>query len=379
MKNIISNFLNRVRNSKKSNNDEIISNNDEIISNKEVNHYHIIDKYKKEYTTHTPFSDCLDYKDNYLNILDIGCFGQDIPEQYSLQKNIKFFGVDIDRQNINYLKKKYSDNLNYLFYTSEIVAPKNLDVFHKKYKHNFKNKYKNIAFESTVSQKYSGIKPSINQISQKATDVPSKPAKLTIDEILKKNNIDNINFLKIDIDSNDTDVLYGSENLLKNDNLFGVKVEVNFTNPVSSKNIYEPYLYLSDHNFVLHKIITNSYASDKIPENFFYNFSGQNFNGTHLYGDLIFFKTLDKNFIKTLDKYKLLNFCRILEIHNLNGMAAEILLNCKGKFNSKEIKKYLNKLCEKSSFEIFGKVLDYKKFIDLIDDNPQILLNKQFE
>ena len=60
-------------------------------------------------------------------------------------------------------------------------------------------------------------------------------------------------------------------------------------------------------------------------------------------------------------------------------MAAEILLNNKEKFNSEEIKNYLNKLCEKSSFEIFGKVLDYKTFIDLINKNPQILLNKQFK
>jgi len=345
------------------------------IDNDAINKYHIIDKYKKEYTTHTPFSDFLDYKDNYLNILDIGCFGQDVPEQYSLQKNIKFYGVDIDEKNINYLKKKYSNNIDYFFYTYEVVAPKNLDIFYKTYKYNFKNKYQNIAFKSATYQKYSEIKQSINKTNQKTTDALSKPIKSTIDEILLKNNINNVNFLKIDIDGNDVDVLYGCENLLKNDNLFGVKVEVNFSLPNSSKNIYEPYLYLSDHNFVLHKIITNRYGSDKIPEKFFYNFSGQNFNGSDLYGDLIFFKTLDKNFIKTLDKYKLLNFCRILEIYNLNGMAAEILFESKEKFNSKEIEKYLDKLCEKSSLDIFGKILDYKTYINKIYKSPEILLN----
>jgi hypothetical protein len=341
--------------------------------------YHIIDNYKKEYTTHTPFSNCLNFKDNFLNILDIGCFGDSIPEQYSSQKNINFYGVDIDKNNINFLKKKYYNNKNYFFYNNKVVAPKNLDVFHKIYKHNFRNKYKNIHFESATFQKYSEIKKSINQINKKSIDTFTKSNKATIDEILLKNNIDNINFLKIDIDSNDTEVLYGCENLLKKDNLFGIKIEVNFTEPDSPKNIYEPYLYLSDNNFILHKIITNSYTSDKIPEKFFYNFSGQNFNGTDLYGDLIFFKTLDNNFIKTLDKNKLLNFCRILEIHNLNGIAAEILLNSKEKFNSEEVQNYLNKLCEKSSTEIFGKILNYKTFIDLIDDNPQILLNKRFE
>ena len=279
--------------------------NDENIIKK----YNIIDNYKKEYTTHTPFSNCLNSKNNFLNILDIGCFGDSIPEQYSSQKNINFYGVDIDKNNINLLKKKYSKNKNYFFYNNKIIAPKNLDVFHKIYKHNFKNKYKNIHFESTTSQKYSEIKKSINQINKKPTNTLAKSNEVTIDEILLKNNIDNINFLKIDIDSNDVEVLYGSENLLKKDNLFGIKIEVNFTDPHSPKNIYEPYLYLSDHNFILHKIITNSYASDKIPEKFFYNFSAQNLNGTDLYGDMIFFKTLDNNSHLSLSNKSLKNTC----------------------------------------------------------------------
>lgn len=347
-----------------------IKNNDKIAEK-----YKTIARYKKEYTTHTPFSNSLNLKNNYLKILDIGCFGESIPIQYSSQKNINFYGVDISTNNINFLAKKYSNNLNYFFYNNKVMAPKNLDAFHQIYKHSFKNKYKNIAFERTTSQKYSKFKKKINQIDQKQTNSSTKLCEATIDEILLKNNIKNINFLKIDIDSNDTDVLYGCENLLKNDNLFGIKVEVNYTNPVSPKNIYEPYLYLSDHNFVLHKIITSSYASDKIPEKFFYNFSAQNFNGTDVYGDLIFFKTLDNNFIQTLNEDQLINYCRILEIHNLNGIAAEILLINKNKFNSKDLTRYLNKLCEKSSLEIFSKILDYETFISRIDDKPQVLLN----
>jgi len=138
-------------------------------------------------------------------------------------------------------------------------------------------------------------------------------------------------------------------------------------------------LYLSDHNFILHKIITNSYANDKIPKKFFYNFIGQNLNGTDLYGDLIFFKTLDNNFLKNLSKDKLINYCRILEIHNLNGIAAEILLKNNDKFNTEELENYLNKLCEKSSLDLFGKIMNYREYIDRIDKNSKILLNNIWE
>jgi hypothetical protein len=59
-------------------------------------------------------------------------------------------------------------------------------------------------------------------------------------------------------------------------------------------------------------------------------------------------------------------------------MAAEILLKNKKKFHSKELENYLNKLCEKSSLEIFNTILDYKTFISRIDDNPKVLLNNIF-
>jgi 2-polyprenyl-3-methyl-5-hydroxy-6-metoxy-1,4-benzoquinol methylase len=97
MKNLVLNFIKLLTQSKK------IKNNNE---------YQIIDNYKKEYTTNTPFSNCLNLTNNYLNILDIGCFGQNVPEQYSSQKSINFYGIDIDTNIINYLKEKYSNNKN---------------------------------------------------------------------------------------------------------------------------------------------------------------------------------------------------------------------------------------------------------------------------
>jgi len=355
MKNLIPDFIKLLTQSKK------IKNNNE---------YQIIDNYKKEYTTNTPFSNYLNLTNNCLNILDIGCFEQNVPEQYSSQKSINFYGIDIDTNIINYLKEKYSNNKNYFFFNNKIIEPKNLNEFHKIYKHNFKNKYKNIYFEKSTYQKFDEIEKKKN-----LNNTFYKPNETTVDEFIFKNNITKINFLKIDIDSNDVDVLYGCDNLLKKNDLFGIKIEVKYSDPNCSKNIYEPYLYLSDHNFVLHKVITNSYSSDKIPEKFFYNFNGQNLNGTDLYGDLIFFKTLDNNFLKTLDKDQLINYCRILEIHNLNGMAAEILLGNKNKFEFNDLENYLNKLCENSSLKIFNKILDYKTFISRIDDNPKVLLN----
>jgi hypothetical protein len=126
---------------------------------------------------------------------------------------------------------------------------------------------------------------------------------------------------------------------------------------------------------VLDKIITNSYTSNKISKKFFYNIIAQNFSDTDMYRDLIFFKTLDNNFLNNFDKNKLINYCRILEIHKLNDVGAEILLKNKNKFNFKKLENYLNNLCEKSLLEILNTILDYKTFISRINDNPKLLHN----
>jgi hypothetical protein len=56
-------------------------------------------------------------------------------------------------------------------------------------------------------------------------------------------------------------------------------------------------------------------------------------------------------------------------------MAAEILLKNKKQFNSEELENYLNKLCEKSSLDVFGKIMNYREYINRIDKNSKVLLN----
>ena len=64
-----------------------------------------------------------------------------------------------------------------------------------------------------------------------------------------------INFLKIDIDSNDHEVLYGADNLLDNDNFFGLQIEVDFAKAkgVNYRNYIEVLRYMNSKNFNLLK------------------------------------------------------------------------------------------------------------------------------
>ena len=54
------------------------------------------------------------HKENFINILDIGCFGQ-IPEHFTKLKNFNFYGIDIDTEEINRQKNHYKGkNFNFL-------------------------------------------------------------------------------------------------------------------------------------------------------------------------------------------------------------------------------------------------------------------------
>ena len=64
------------------------------------------------------------HEENFINILDIGCFGQ-IPDHLTKLKNFNFYGIDIDTEEINRQKKRYKGK-NFNFFNYKVIEPSNL-------------------------------------------------------------------------------------------------------------------------------------------------------------------------------------------------------------------------------------------------------------
>ena len=77
---------------------------------------------------------------------------------------------------------------------------------------------------------------------------------ITIDEYCKQKNIEAINFMKIDVEGAEYDVLRGSENKLKNGEIHYIQFEYGMRYIEAGVNICEVYDFLSHYGFMVSRI-----------------------------------------------------------------------------------------------------------------------------
>lgn len=315
------------------------------------------------------------HKENFINILDIGCFGQ-IPEHFTKLKNFNFYGIDIDTEEINRQKKHYKGK-NFNFFNYKVIEPSNLSKLRQNFIEPESIKDRFVIEKIQNNHHYiSSSKLSTLNKNQNYTKNYFTEKKTTIDDAF--NNLihpKEVNFLKIDIDSNDHEVLYGADNLLNNDNFFGLQIEVDF---VKKKGNYRNYIevlrYMNSKNFNLLNFVHSRYSSELLPTKYLYNFPGPNYNGSPLMGDLIFFKNFDDKFLEKLSEDDVIKILRLLEIYNQDHIAIELINkiknfpdNIKNEFKSELIKKY--------SLDFFGEILNYEQYCEKYIQNKDKFLN----
>ena len=313
------------------------------------------------------------YKENLISFFDIGCFGT-APHYLADLKNFSFYGIDIDTKEIERQKKHYSSQ-NFEFFNYKVVKPDNLENLREKF--NDTNSNQNLYTLEEV-QGYSHEKTFSNfSKNQNFSKNNFTNEIITIDNAYK-NLIypKEINFLKIDIDANDHEVLYGADNLLDSDRLFGIQIEVDYVKAKGRKfrNFIEVLRYMNHKKFNLHNFINNKYSSDFLPTKYLYSFPGPNENGSPLSGDLIFFKHFDNQFLNKLNNDDYIKILRLLEIYNQDHIAIELINNLEN-FSDNIKNEFKSELIKKYSLDFFGEILNYEQYREKYIQNKDKFLN----
>ena len=305
-------------------------------------------------------------KHSKINVIDLGCYG-DVPDYWKKYKCINFYGFDIDTIEINRQKKKYNNTGKYNFFNFRITEPQNLEKFKELYRSHYydKNFYTQRtvqAYEHEKKKNYNDQQSIINY-NLVSVDIPS----ITIGEIITTNLVPkDINFLKIDIDSNDHEVLYGADKLIDKKELFGIQIEVDFVknkNSNSFRDFTEVTRYLQSKKMVLCNLSTSNYSSNDLPIKYLHSFPGPNLYGCPLMGDMIFFKHLNDEYLKSLNTDQIIKLLRLLEIFNMNHLAIEVLNNIKFSNNEGIFLISRNLLIKKFEQKNFFNFNNYKKYI----------------
>lgn len=156
--------------------------------------------------------------------------------------------------------------------------------------------------------------------------------KISVDSFCASNNINNIDFIKIDTDGNDYNVILGAEDSLVKKNILGLFVECQFhPTPENPENIFSNIdKYLSRIGFSLFDLEIYRYTKSALPGNFQYDIFAQTDKGQTLWGDALFIRDYaSKDFEKiwgAISFEKKIKLICIYELFGLFDSAAELLL-----------------------------------------------------
>jgi FkbM family methyltransferase len=154
-----------------------------------------------------------------------------------------------------------------------------------------------------------------------------------------------IDFIKIDTDGHDFEVLYGAKELLGSMQVIGVEVEVQFhgNSHCYSNTFRNIDRFLTDHGFSLFTLDTWKYSKQDLPGLFTYRIPAQTQTGQIMFGDALYLRDCcgkNKNFFHdiitgkqySLSITKLLKLLCLYEIYCLPDCAAELLNVFKDEF-----------------------------------------------
>jgi hypothetical protein len=169
---------------------------------------------------------------------------------------------------------------------------------------------------------------------------------------------DPLDFLKIDTDGSDIQVLLGTERLLQEGAFLGVMIEAQFQGlPHEYANTFANIdRFLRAHGFQLYDLDRNRYTRFVLPGLFEYDITAQTLTGQALWGDALYFRDLAHPQYQEMWKYvvsreRVLKLVALFDLHGLPDCAAELLLAHPGLTTEAERTQLLDLLVKSAGFD----------------------------
>ncbi len=263
-------------------------------------------------------------------MIDIGASGGAVKEWARLGRHLRVVGFEPDEREYINLSARKSQNKN-VTYLNTLV--------HKEYSPKVKfNLY-------AVQQLSSLFQPNVDLLSKFGkTDTwrVARSVEVKVDSLdnqLRKNNIEDVDFVKIDTQGSELAVLEGAKGILDGA-AFGVYVEAEFTPVYKDQPLFSDVdTFLRRHGFQLFEIIRSKYWKRPVNGTFVKS------KGQIMYGDMLYLRSFEHfdNMLKArpdagFRKSKLLKAAAIAILYDHMDYALEILqeLSSSGLIDEKE-------------------------------------------
>jgi FkbM family methyltransferase len=303
-------------------------------------------------------------------LLDVGCSGGINPLFRSLgEKNLFALGFDPMTMEIDRLSKE--EQFENIYYINSFVGLPESTDYRKERSHNpwGNNPWGRLSVNSALNTLADSKLSNKDKNDWKAEKLSVSSERKTLDEIVNESH-SIPNFIKIDVDGADLEVLYSSTTTLADPRLLGVQIEVNYfgTEDVHDNTFHNIDRLLRGFGFELFDLSTRRYSNSALPSKFLLGVPAQSLTGRILQGDAIYFRdvarTPDSLQLVGLD---LLKLCALFEFYNLPDCACEILT--KFREHIEPILDIDNALDEITKLN-YPNQSSYRSYLDRFSKNP---------
>ncbi len=197
---------------------------------------------------------------------------------------------------------------------------------------------------------------------------------INLPTFLAEKGVSSADFLKLDIDGPDFDILQSLSGMLADVKLIGVGLEVNFcgTGDPTEHAFHNTDLFMKQQGFELFGLSVRPYSAAALPERYTSSFPAQAVSGRPLQGDALYVRDLCSplwaDLAKQYGPHKLLKLAAIFATFGLPDCAAEVLTTHRAAISwLLDVDYALNLLVAQSSHAESG--LDYPLLIEAFNRN----------
>lgn len=214
----------------------------------------------------------------------------------------------------------------------------------------------------------------VKEVFNAGAEVRLTDRHISLDDYVLQSGIHNVDFVKIDTDGHDIEVILGGKEMLRAQGVLGISVESQMhgaAHPYSNTFANIDRL-LREWGFSLFDLDLWRYSRRSLPDNFYYQIPAQTMTGQIQWGEAVYFRDLARPDYEQMHGFaaglaKKIKLTCLFELYGLPDCSAQILVQLQEQTGDRFFSTLLDELVKTYR----GSRLPYAKFLEHFDADPK--------
>lgn len=278
---------------------------------------------------------CEALRDSQFMLVDIGCSGGIDSVWRSFGSRLRALAIDPNIAEIERLKgSETHPGIRYLAAFARLPADQPFALRKAGRSHWGRSPWERLSVVRSLEIMKSGAKLSNSEMlgANLWSEMQLSEKAIVIPEYLRDGGIQSVDFLKIDVDGADFEILNSFDLALDKLGILGLGIEINYFGSTcdTDHTFHNVDRFMKEHGFELFGLTVNRYSTVSLPSRYLWHLPGRSEFGRPLQGDALYIRDLGSQeydeFTTQLHVTKLLNLICIFASFNLPDCAAEVAL-----------------------------------------------------